>query len=158
VLPGESLAKYSRANIQPLDEEEAEEIRSLQESSEAPAAETASEAAEVEEPPIPEIEAEPGQPESSGEAVAQPRGEPKPVTDGGGTPAEEWDRERAAEAAAGSDAAPAAEIEPAGAAEEPPAAEEPQPGAPAPELTAQVREQGGRYMHRIPRRMRRKMR
>ncbi len=30
VLPGESLAKYSRSGIQPLDEAEEEEIRSLQ--------------------------------------------------------------------------------------------------------------------------------
>ena len=31
VLPGESLAKYTRSNIQPLDEAEEEEIRDLQE-------------------------------------------------------------------------------------------------------------------------------
>src|SRR4029077_4253574 len=31
LLPGESLAKYSRANIQPLDEGEREEIESLHE-------------------------------------------------------------------------------------------------------------------------------
>ncbi len=35
VLPGESLAKYARANIQPLDEAEEEEIRGLQESDSA---------------------------------------------------------------------------------------------------------------------------
>ena len=34
VLPGESLAKYRGANIQPLDEAEEEEIRGLQESDE----------------------------------------------------------------------------------------------------------------------------
>ena len=30
MLPGETLAKYRRANIQPLDDAEEEEIRSLQ--------------------------------------------------------------------------------------------------------------------------------
>src|SRR5580692_4940574 len=58
--------------------------------------------------------------------------------------------------AGGSDAAVEAATE-AGEAQATEASETPQPPAPV-ELTAQVREQGGRYGHRMPRRMRRKMR
>ncbi len=47
VLPGESLAKYSRSNIQPLDEAEEDEIRDLQESTVVVESETLAEIAEA---------------------------------------------------------------------------------------------------------------
>ncbi len=157
LLPGESLAKYSRANIQPLDEAEEEEIRSLQESSEAPAPEVAAEAvAEIEEAPVVEAEAGP-EPDASAVAAA-PAAEPEPASEESAASPEAMQAEPPPEPAAHADGAPAAEIEPSAAGDETPAAEESQPGASRPELTAQVREQGGRYMHRLPRRMRRKMR
>ena len=162
MLPGESLAKYSRANIQPLDEAEEEEIRSLQESSEAPAAEAASEVAlETEEPPVVEAEPEPGELARVAEVpVAAPAAEPEPVANESvaADPVEaQPEAGPAPEPVAQADGVPEAEIEPATAGDEL-AAAEPQPEVAQPELTAQVREQGGRYMHRLPRRMRRKMR
>ncbi|HYL73234.1 MAG TPA: Rne/Rng family ribonuclease [Bryobacteraceae bacterium] len=162
VLPGESLAKYSGAGVPPLDEAEEEEIRSLQES-DAPAAEVASEAGmeaveESGEPPeleaapvveapetetpveIPPATPAPSEPEVA-EAVPEPERSGESDIETG-----EIEIEAAAEAEADADATT-----------ETPASSDPPAGAPAPQ-TAQVREQGGRYPHRVPRRMRRKMR
>ena len=149
VLPGESLAKYRGANIQPLDEAEEEEIRSLQEPDEVAEQEAAavegSEAAEL------VIEAA---------APPEPDPEPEPLAE------EENDAidvaseiQTAAEAEVAAEAEAAAENEglASGSAEPEPSQSEPAE-TPAPQLTAQVREQGGRYPHRITRRMRRKMR
>jgi Rne/Rng family ribonuclease len=161
VLPGESLAKYTRSSIQPLDDAEEEEIRDLQETAveselEAPVEilEVAEEAEEepddapiaddtvalldpgaepeseiVETDVIVEVEMEMGPSEEAEEAVSEIENQ-SDVSYG--------------EPASGTDSQVAA------GAEQPPSGTAP--------LSAQVREQGGRYMHRLPRRMRRKMR
>ncbi|HTC31890.1 MAG TPA: Rne/Rng family ribonuclease [Bryobacteraceae bacterium] len=159
VLPGESLAKYTRSNIQPLDDAEEEEIRDLQEAAtpepEAAAELLAEEVAEVAE----EAEEEPDDAPIAEDTVA---GEPEvleieileteevdevEVEESTEESTSEVENESGVEAGGES----AAFETPMEAGAEPPAT-----GA-AP-LSAQVREQGGRYMHRLPRRMRRKMR
>jgi ribonuclease G len=159
VLPGESLAKYTRSNIQPLDDAEEEEIRDLQEAAtpepEAAAELLAEEVAEVAE----EAEEEPDDAPIAEDTVA---GEPEvleieileteevdevEVEESTEESTSEVENESGVEAG-GESAAFETPVEAGG---EPPAT-----GA-AP-LSAQVREQGGRYMHRLPRRMRRKMR
>ncbi len=164
VLPGESLAKYSRTNIAPLDDAEEEEIRSLQTPSEETEPEPASEAATAEEPVTveavtAELETEPepimatADPEPvSDEDPALENVAPGPVMAEDETPPEpdiDTAVEEAAEQSAENEGLPPETAE----FQQPPQAE-----TPAPHLTAQVREQGGRYMHRLPRRMRRKMR
>jgi ribonuclease G len=154
VLPGESLAKYTRSSIQPLDDAEEEEIRDLQETSVAP------ELATVE--IIEEEEQEPHDAPIAEDTVA--------LLDPGAAPEDvivteeiivEVETEEAEEAEE-----PASEVEnesgvsdtePAGVDAPLEAGAEQPPSGSAP-LSAQVREQGGRYMHRLPRRMRRKMR
>jgi len=165
VLPGESLAKYRQTAIEPLDEAEEEEIRSLHASDDSAAPstvevtaaqaealleETASSAAEstaLEEEPVSATEPEP------------PTSLDEPSLEAEIEEAEEAeDLQQAAEAAAEAAASNPEETAP-------PASEESSEIA-APEAessqgqpqTAQLREQGGRYMHRMPRRMRRKMR
>jgi len=175
VLPGESLAKYTRANIEPLDDAEIEEIQSLQEP----------------EVPEPLHVSEPG---SASEEVLTAVEEPEPVAEAeepatasafGGTSAGaaavmavaediECDIDEVTALVAEAEPAPdesQPEIEPeveaaieAEAAADVDAVAETSvesataPESPAPQLTAQVREQGGRYPHRLPRRMRRKVR
>ncbi len=169
VLPGESLAKYTRANIAPLDDAEEEEVRSLQsppDEAEIEAeveadieAQATSDAAQAVEAPLAEtpvevdapeqeaefettaeisLEDEPGEPEDAFEERAD---EEPPVASG------EIETEAAVDQSAEPGEAPSEETSIS-------------PASPAPvqELTAQVREQGGRYGHRMPRRMRRKMR
>ena len=184
VLPGESLAKYTRAAIHPLDESEEEEIRSLQEpevAESAPVAEALAgtedavaepeEAVAVEEVEVvaEAVEANPPASAFSGtsaatalamavaddletdveEAAAAAQEEAESAV------AEEPPSEIETEIEAAMEAETAAEVEAvAGASIEPAEAHE----TPPPQLTAQVREQGGRFMHRMPRRMRRKMR
>jgi Rne/Rng family ribonuclease len=158
VLPGESLAKYSRTSIAPLDDAEEEEIRSLQSPGEQVEPEPTSEAATAEEPPAADtaatdLETEP--------AATGATSGPEPVPNDNLAPQQPEAAEEtlpegdieieaavdlAAEQSAENEGLPAETVEPA------------QPETPAPQLTAQVREQGGRYMHRLPRRMRRKMR
>ena len=170
VLPGESLAKYSRSNIQPLDDAEEEEIRNLQSANEdAVSSEIAEEAAEEpDDAPLAEdVE----------EALMEAEEESAPVA----TAAEEaassglFSREDIGqEVETVLPSALMAEVETFRAGDEPAvdeaetvegessvageaAASGREPGSPAPQqLTAQVREQGGRYMHRLPRRMRRR--
>jgi ribonuclease G len=165
VLPGESLAKYTRSNIQPLDEAEEDEIRDLQETSVAPESETISEIAEeaVEEPddaPVAEdtveeseISAAPitSKPEPEVEIVAATESFSETFTEESVEEIEVSEVEGESESLAESEAEPA-ETETADTGEEPT-----QSGATQP-LSAQVREQGGRSPHRMPRRMRRKMR
>jgi ribonuclease G len=159
VLPGESLAKYTRSNVPPLDDAEVEEIRDLQES------ETAAEIAEEE--LSEELSEEIGEPDDAPiaedtVALLDPVAEPEAVivsTEielemGPPEEAEEEASEVENETTVGSgvsDTEPAGTTAPLEA-----GAEQPTSGS-AP-LSAQVREQGGRYMHRLPRRMRRKMR
>ncbi len=162
VLPGESLAKYTRSNIQPLDEAEEDEIRDLQETTVAgepePLAEIAEEA--IEEPddaPIAEDSEIAAAPQT---APDEPEVEMVIVSESFVLePPEEIPEEiEVTEAEGESDIEPAeseaelAESEAASAGEE-----LPQSGV-TPPLSAQVREQGGRFPHRMPRRMRRKMR
>jgi Rne/Rng family ribonuclease len=158
VLPGESLAKYRSAGVQPLDEAEEEEIRGFQEpdapaepeavmetepeiiaeaAAEAPAATVAEAVAEA---PTETVAAAPAEPVADvpAETVADVPAEPE-----SGTPLESVAEQPAEETSAAS---------------EPPASGQPPAEQSAPQLTAQVREQGGRYPHRAPRRMRRKMR
>ncbi|HTS49464.1 MAG TPA: Rne/Rng family ribonuclease [Bryobacteraceae bacterium] len=179
VLPGESLAKYRHAAIQPLDDAEEEEIRSLHPDAGA-GAESSMQAGAVE-------DALPEEPDSSAEemtaieeesisavtvqAISSAASESTPAMTLDETSleaeieeAEEAEdlqqaAEAAAEAAAESAGSDEEEPAPAAASEEPSegAAQEGQPSASQPQ-TAQLREQGGRYMHRMPRRMRRKMR
>jgi ribonuclease G len=173
LLPGESLAKYTRSNIQPLDEAEEEEIRSLQESAdgpeaivepepdETPVAEAAPATAPAVETPAAEIAAAdvPVLDALVSEPMAVEADEPEIHTeefDAAGYPggvledAGPIDRDEEAEAAVGT--------ETAGVEDEAAASDPAQAGSPPQQITAQVREQGGRYMHRGPRRMRRKMR
>jgi ribonuclease G len=141
VLPGESLAKYTRANIQPLDDAEEEEIRSLQESDNAPESETLTSAilARAEASPAAQPDPEPEVASAAEEEAAQP---------------DEVDLASEIQAAAEAEAAIENEAQPTEIAESGAS----QPETSAPQLTAQVREQGGRYPHRMTRRMRRKMR
>ena len=162
VLPGESLAKYTRSNIQPLDEAEEDEIRDLQESSVAPEAEVLAEIAEeaIEEPddaPIAEDSEEEASPGHSEEAIApalaEPESEPEVV--------EIVEQIEFIAADSETDPAGSAEPEVSEADEAPEASELEAPSSnttTTPALSAQVREQGGRFPHRMPRRMRRKMR
>jgi len=184
VLPGESLAKYTRSNIQPLDDAEEDEIRDLQETGIAADSETLAEIAEeaVEEPedaPVAEdtLEAsemdgayEVSQPGPATEVEAAAMTESfvaeiveevdagradGPLEEGESESLDELESESAAAEAADDEAQAAAETaddEAHGATHEPPL-----PGS-TPPLSAQVREQGGRFPHRMPRRMRRKMR
>ena len=172
VLPGESLAKYTRSSIEPLDEGEEEEIRNLQagepasnaiaeEASEEPDdaplsedVEAASEEAAVVETAVVELAEEPLTRDVA--PVAAPSFLPQDAED--------------AEDEAADEALETSEIEVDGVAvdalqaeAESMLAEEAASATPASDmpaapqqLTAQVREQGGRYMHRLPRRMRRR--
>jgi len=169
VLPGESLAKYRGANIAPLDEAEEEEIRSLQsppEEAEVEAEVEASieaqailEAAAEAEVPLGERAVEVAEPEQETEfetavevLIEEEPVEPEDPFEGAAIndeppPSGEIETEGGAEQAADAGGVPS---------EEPSAS--PESPAPVQELTAQVREQSGRFGHRMPRRMRRKMR
>ncbi|HUJ50227.1 MAG TPA: Rne/Rng family ribonuclease [Bryobacteraceae bacterium] len=164
VLPGESLAKYRQAAIEPLDEAEEEEIRSLHASDDSAAPgtvevtaaqaealleETASSAAEstaLEEEPASATEPEP--PTSLDEPSLEAEIEEVEEAE---------DLQQAAEAAAESAASNPEASAPASEESSEIAAPEAESSQGQPQ-TAQLREQGGRYMHRMPRRMRRKMR
>ncbi len=161
VLPGESLAKYSRSGIQPLDDAEEEEIRDLQETPAVSESEEQVEIIEVaeeveEEPddaPIAEETLASAEPEISivvTEIVEEEELEMGPA-EGAEEPVSEIENESIEDDAGVSDTEPAS-------ADTPVAASSEQPQAGSAPLSAQVREQGGRYMHRLPRRMRRKMR
>jgi len=170
VLPGESLAKYTRSNIEPLDEAEEDEIRDLQETSIAPESESLTEIAEeaVEEPEDAPVAADSVQDrlEESESVAGLGASEPEPEFEVVAT-AESFLAEMVEEV----DTAPAEvpvteeepespdvlETEPADAEGQPAGQETPLAGT-TPPLSAQVREQGGRFPHRMPRRMRRKMR
>ncbi len=169
VLPGESLAKYTRSSIQPLDDAEEEEIRDLQETAVESELDAPVEILEVAEEALSEEIAEPDDAPIAEETLAllDPGAEPESemvVTEvvvevememGPSEEAEEAVSEienqsdvSYGEPASGTDGQVAA-----GAGHPP----EDSPSGTGP-LSAQVREQGGRYMHRLPRRMRRKMR
>ncbi len=155
VLPGESLAKYTRSSIQPLDDAEEEEIRDLQETTVVSGQETAAQI--VEEEVAEEAEEEPDDaPIAEDTVAAELEAIEEESIEEAEEPASEVESEILAElGAAGADELDAEPTEtnmPAEAG----AGQPPSPGS-AP-LSAQVREQGGRYMHRLPRRMRRKMR
>ncbi len=153
VLPGESLAKYTRSSIQPLDDAEEEEIRDLQESAttepETAAQLVAEEIAEVAE----EAEEEPDDaPIAEDTVTAEPETLEVEVVD-----TEELDEVEESTSEVENESGVEVSTE-SGASETPgEAGSEPSVTGAAP-LSAQVREQGGRYMHRLPRRMRRKMR
>jgi ribonuclease G len=145
VLPGESLAKYTRSIIQALDEAEEEEIRDLQEAAEPQpeaAVQTLEEVAQIAEEELSEEIAEPDDAPIAEDTV---EGEPEPAL------------EASEEASEVENESEVSDPEPAGANLPVEAGAEQPPSGSAP-LSAQVREQGGRYMHRLPRRMRRKMR
>jgi len=151
VLPGESLAKYSRSNIQPLDEGEQEEIQSLHEPEPEPEPEAAPEETPVAEAlPVaaPEVVEPPVQEPSIQEPPIDDPVVLDPPVDSSAEPEVHTEEFEAAGYPEG-----AVEETP----EEEPASAEGDVPAAAPQ-TAQVREQGGRYMHRGPRRMRRRMR
>jgi len=150
VLPGESLAKYTRSNIQPLDDAEEEEIRDLQETA-APAQESAAQILEEEVAEVAEeAEEEPDDaPIAEDTVTAEPEALEIEELDEVEVE-EESTSEVENESGVEVSAEPAAAETPGEAGAEPPTGAAP--------LSAQVREQGGRYMHRLPRRMRRKMR
>jgi Rne/Rng family ribonuclease len=150
VLPGESLAKYTRSNIQPLDEAEEDEIRDLQETSVSAESETLAEIAEeaVEEPddaPIAEVSQvpEPDVPEPEAEIFAEEILVEESADEIEVAPAEDDPAEPQAEPVEADAAEGLGSSTPSNA---------------TPALSAQVREQGGRFPHRMPRRQRRKMR
>jgi ribonuclease G len=157
VLPGESLAKYTRSNIHPLDQAEEDEIRDLQEAADAAASPVVPESetlAEIAEEAIEEPDDAP-----LAEEVEIVADEPEPELDS--------DVEILVETETFVEGSVEEEIEAGGIepedepSAEPQSADALQTGAPqtdAPPLSAQVREQGGRFPHRMPRRMRRKMR
>ena len=171
VLPGESLAKYTRANIAPLDEAEEEEIRSLQGPSEELESEVTPEVAPADEPPVAVDEAEIEIQEQAEIELKEQDPEPEfvvPLDEEPSGPDPELPAAFAEEEiSAAEELEPAVEAadvahEAAEVAEDAAPSETAEPNTqsetPAPQLTAQVREQGGRYGHRMPRRMRRKMR
>jgi ribonuclease G len=165
VLPGESLAKYTRSNIQPLDDAEEEEIRDLQETI-VPGPETPAEIAEeaMEEPddaplaeeiaaaPEPEVVAVENLAEAEiGDELEEPLSEAAAVEQVQAVIQAVLEAEAEAELEGESEGEPAQNYVPA------------TPGSEqaidvTPPLSAQIREQGGRAMHRMPRRMRRKVR
>jgi ribonuclease G len=147
VLPGESLAKYTRSNIQPLDDAEEDEIRDLQETTVVPQSETLAEIAEeaVEEPddaPLAE-QSETLAVEPEIETVVTAESFVEEVAEEIEVSEIEGDSETEGELAGTESAA---------------LGDEATPSEVTPPLSAQVREQGGRFPHRMPRRMRRKMR
>jgi ribonuclease G len=146
VLPGESLAKYQGPGIAALDPDEEEEIAAAQAEADA---RTGGELRVS----VSEVAAEPEEPEAEPvpEPVLEPAPEPEPVAF---VTAEQVDE------AAAEDEAPEEAVE-----EEAEAPETSEPGESetvneaAPAVgSASVREHGGRYPHRVSRRMRRKMR
>jgi ribonuclease G len=158
VLPGESLAKYSRSNIAPLDDAEEEEVRSLQDAAdEAQAAAEAETEATPEEPQLAEVPAQLVVEEQELIVEVPIEEEPSPAEIALEEAAADEEPPSGDEIEIESAAEEAAEVAEAQAQETSETSEPPQPPAPV-ELTAQVREQGSRYGHRMPRRMRRKMR
>ncbi len=165
VLPGESLAKYTRSNIQPLDEAEEDEIRDLQETTVAPEPEAA--LAEIAEEAVEEPDDAPLAPDTfeESEILAAPLAlEPEPPVATAEIVVEEVEEIEISEVEDGSESPVDTEAEAAQSEAEPAetetssAGEEAPPSGATPPLSAQVREQGGRFPHRMPRRMRRKMR
>lgn len=169
VLPGESLAKYSRTNIHPLDEGEQDEIRGLEETRETqqpeppvemPLAAIAEE--EIEEPEDAPIALDSVEEEAETVSVEQPTEAQAAsiVTEEPEEEASAAQPEVALEEAEPEDALEPSErqsraAEPDIEGESPAEAEASAPSQP---ISADVREQGGRFPHRMPRRMRRKMR
>ena len=176
VLPGESLAKYTRSSIQPLDEAEEEEIRNLQagepeaggaiaeeaveEPDDAPLAEDVETAEEVAGADTAVVEPAIGKP-----AIVEPEDEPLPADEPvSAAMRDDTEDESTAEPLESSEIevdgvavdALQAEAESMLAEEAASAGTSPHVPAAPQQLTAQVREQGGRYMHRLPRRMRRR--
>jgi ribonuclease G len=170
VLPGESLAKYTRPNVQTLgeayDSAEEDKIRELPETTVAPASETLASIAEdaIEEPddaPVAEetelvaeeIEMVLSEPEPDVEfVVAAESFAPEPLDE---VEVEVEISEMEGDSELASESAP--EPEEAESVASAAGQETAQPGD-TPPLSAQVREQSGRFPHRMPRRMRRKMR
>jgi ribonuclease G len=166
VLPGESLAKYSRVSGDEPGEAEPEASSEVLDAAEAQASEPlpAEPEAEEEAPDAPEA-AEFDEPEPE---VAEP--EPVEPEAAEPEPAAEAPQEQVTELPEGvipdtlEADAPAAAEEPAeaggaaGEAEPAPEDEGVEPARMPVSLTATLREQGYRYMHRVSRRMRRKMR
>ena len=172
VLPGESLAKYSASNISSLDPDEEDEIAAAQAEADARMGELRMSAPET----------APAPPEEDTGLVAKPEAEPEPeleeeVVAAALVEALEQEAEARAEAVleaslgedtltSGSEATEAGEAVEEVADEEIAAAEsEAEAVAPAPEgeaaaasTSASLRERGGRYPHRVSRRMRRRMR
>ena len=153
VLPGESLAKYSRAGVAPLDEGEETELREAQEPV-PPAIEAVADLeslSAIEEEAVEEPEDAPLAPESVAE-------EPEDAE----SSAAEMEIAAIAEIAESESEQPdELETEPTEAeamADAVAATLDAPLNEPAPPLSAQVREQGGRFPHRMPRRMRRRMR
>ena len=179
VLPGESLAKYMRSGIAPLDEQEEVEIRSAHEEQESSAPSDRPAQDEVETIPVSSASAAtPPEPEPATSVRPQPAFEAQPEDlvrppisspEPADPEADELAIDELAIAEAIADAEVIAEADAESEAEldvessersETSAAAGADSGTPetTPQLTANIREQGGRYMHRLPRRMRRKMR
>src|SRR5579884_1757205 len=169
VISGESLAKYSGAK--PLDPDEEEEIAAAQAEADSATggnlrlsvgdleqeAVTTAEAAPAEDA-VPEGDAaEPAQDEESGEdaSLSEPGTEAAPEETAAEPDREAEPTEHAIEESAPTDVAAAGTAEPE---ENDAQAAEPAQEQPTGQLTATVREHGGRYPHRLSRRMRRKMR
>jgi ribonuclease G len=156
VLPGESLAKYTRSSVQPIEEgderEEGDEgeIQDLQETLAAIAEEA------VEEPDDAPVAEESEDESEIVAAPVEPEREIEIVVTQGATQ-EATEDALVKESLEGIDAEPSESPETEVTESEAAAEESPAPGVTQP-LSAQVREPGGRFPHRMPRRMRRKMR
>ena len=172
VLPGESLAKYRHTAVPMLDDGEQEELGAAsaaeehaldhampepnggEEESESGAESGSAEDTEVEEAAR-EADAEEAAPMEAAapvEPIADEHGIQEPVDEA----ADEL--EGSAEESEGEIETAAAEDEQGGQEPEAPAASEQSGTAGNAPAAASVREQGGRYMHRVSRRLRRKMR
>jgi len=191
VLPGESLAKYSRGEREVREEraeagkprETAEAEPGMTQASEAAAEAVEAEAeTEAEAAPAEEMSAEPAtaEPQAVREAAPEVQAaeagaeeeEEAPAGEAGSTPfetaedvepavvaeagaEEEEEAEPAAEAAGGMEAGEPGEGEAGEAAGDEEEKAEPEPARILTSLTATLREQGPRYLHRVSRRMRR---
>jgi ribonuclease G len=144
VLPGETLAKHTP---QACEEEESAEPPSLAIEPEEPEPAEPAEPAEIAAPaePLSEAPVEPVAPEAPAEPVAMEAGGPDEATPEG-------------EMAEEIELAPSESAEPVEAAEPETVVEEegPEPARIPTSLTAALREQGPRYLHRVSRRLRRK--
>src|SRR6185437_3274441 len=165
VLPGESLAKYSRMSVEPLDSGEDEEIEAAQREAEAQIPEERMAAPEAAITDTETSAAESVVAESSGSpctgaaaAVRESIEEEEPLEERHSGPSSEISVESEPENGVDSESAPEEIPATLGEPEASPGEQsgEKMDAAPSAELRANVRDQGQRFMHRMGRRPRRR--